>query len=52
MVALTPMEAAQHTLIRTESSSIVYYCDVLIAFSAALIVPAREEYVWARGITS
>ena len=25
MVALTPMEAAQHTLIRTESSSIVYH---------------------------
>jgi hypothetical protein len=52
MVALTPMEAAQHALIGAVSSSIVYHGYVLVAFCAALIVPAREEYVWARGITS
>ena len=53
VVALLPMEAAQHTLIRTVPSSIVYDRDVLISvvtFVAALIVPAGEEHVRAREI--
>jgi hypothetical protein len=50
VMALSPMEAAQDALIRSETSTIIYHRDDLsvVAFliSAAFVVPAGEVYVW------
>lgn len=49
VMALSPMEAAQNALIRSETSTIIYHRDDLsvVAFliSAAFVVPAGEVYV-------
>ena len=49
VMALSPMEAAQDALIRSETSTIIYHRDDLsvVAFliSTAFVVPAGKVYV-------